>query len=564
MPALFYAQSEFDRNRIIIAFEDGTTPQERSNIRQDYNANLIEFLPKLNIEIWDVFNFPLTTIGGDILNDIIEVQDHATRKAKVTGGGLDYEVQYPENDLDDCNADTGQVYDPLPCCAEEDVNCGVDNNLVRVGIIDTGADLLSPQSFYTPYQVDATGYDFISNTLNPLDLNGHGTQMTSIIGGILQAQGAPNVRLTPLKSLGADGTGALSDIVRAVHFAICENIDILNMSFGYKTVKTDVFDQFFKIVLQEAINQNMLPIAAAGNLGECIGINNPYYPAAFDLEGMLTVGASECTAGYAPFSNYGEPIDILAPGVKVFCRDTAYGNWIFANGTSHATAIASGMAASFATTLSGFDAVTVREEILLELNPCISNILDADVTCHPAYAPLDNLSLTVSPTIDSLYSAMDTLCSIADIPDSLIITYKAGETILLKPGFQVQHGACFVATIFDCEPYIPEIVHHLESPSNVEVDLQVATAIHEEAKLFANYPNPFYLQTTIPYFIPETARQARLKIVDAQGQLVYEMAIRRFGKGSQQLTQQLHAGLYFCFLYMDGEVKQQQKMLVVD
>ncbi|MEL6941448.1 MAG: S8 family serine peptidase, partial [Bacteroidota bacterium] len=397
----FYAQSDFNRNRILIAFEDGTTQQERQNIRQDYNADLVEFLPKLNIEIWDILSFPVTTGNGTVLNDIVEIQGDATRKAKVTGGGLDYEVQYPENDLDDCDTDIGQPYNPLPCCAQEDtVSCGVDNNLVRIGIIDTGADLLSPQSFYTPYQVDASGYDFINNTLSPVDLNGHGTQMTSIIGGILQAQGASNVEITPLKALNASGTGSLSDIVRAVHFAICEHIEILNMSLGYETTKADVFDQFFKIVLQAAINENMLVIVAAGNLGECIGVNNPYYPAAFDLEGMITVGASECTAGYAPFSNYGEAIDILSPGVKVYCRDTTYGNWIFANGTSHAAAIASGMAASFATTLTSFNADIVKEEILLELSPCISNILDADVTCHPLYALTDNLSLSGIPTID--------------------------------------------------------------------------------------------------------------------------------------------------------------------
>lgn len=564
-PFFFCAQSDFDHNRLIVAFEDGTTPQERLSIRQDYDANLVEFLPKLNIEIWEIINFPVLTGNGDVLNDIIEVQGNATRKAKVTGGGLDYVVQYPENDLDDCSIIDPQRYDPLPCCAPEDTaNCGIGNNRIKVGVIDTGADLLAPQGFYTPYEVDVSGYDFINNTLSPIDLNGHGTQMTSIIGGILQEQGATNVRLTPLKALDANGTGSLSNIVRAVHFSICDTIDILNMSFGYETDKADIFDQFFQLVLEKAINRNILVIAAAGNLGECIGINNPYYPAAFDLDGMITVGASECTAGYAPFSNYGKSIDILSPGVKVYCRDTTFGNWIYANGTSHAAAIASGMAASFATTIPSFNAEVVENEILLELNPCIANILDSDITCHPLYAPVGNLVLTTSPTVDSMYSAMDTLCSSVNIPTNLIVTYKSKEVIVLKPGFQVQSGACFAALIFDCEPYIPGSISALNIISTIEPENQTVMPVFAEAMLYPNYPNPFKEQTTIPYFIPENAQNAQLRIISVQGEILNKITIDHTGKGNAQINQKFNAGLYFCLLYVDGQIRQKQKILVLD
>jgi len=556
-------QSDYFQNRLIVEFVNGTTQQDRQLLRDEYDANLIDFLPKLNVEIWEIRNFPVMPNNGSMLNDIIEVQGNATRKAKVNGSGLDYETQYPENDLDECQI-TPFVYDPLPCCAPEDVvTCGVDTNFIKVGIIDTGADLISPQPFYFPYNVTTSGYDFVNNTLAPIDRNGHGTQMTSIIGGILDKQAAPNVNITPLKALGASGTGSLSNIIRAVEFAICDTVNILNMSLGYKADKADLFDDFFKNILQKAIDNNILVIVAAGNLGECIGLNNPYYPASFDLDGMLTIGASECTAGYAPFSNYGQSVDLLAPGVKVFCRDTAFGNWIYANGTSHAAAIASGMAASLATEMDVFDAATVKNELLLELNPCISNILDADITCHPSFGLVDNLMLNFNPPVDSMYSALDTLSSTAVLPIDTRITYKAGEAIILEPGFYARNGTCFAAAILDCDPYSTSSDIVVTDPFLVEDTSPNHVLEHQKGLLFPNYPNPFYEQTSIPYFIPETAKNAYIKIINTDGKVVKFYPLEAFGSGELLISEQLKKGLYFGLLYIENELIDSQKLIVL-
>ncbi|MEM9884525.1 MAG: S8 family peptidase [Bacteroidota bacterium] len=556
-------QGIFASNRLIVAFTDNTNQQERDVIRADYNATLVHFLPKLNVEIWGIPGFPINTGDGAILNDILDVQGHTVRKIKVNGSGLDYITQYPENDLDNCNSNIPPPYNPIPCCAANDVvTCGVDVNLVKVGIIDTGADLGSPQSFYVPYGVSSLGFDFVNNTTFPVDMNGHGTQMTSIIGGILEEQAAPNVRIVPLKALGANGTGSLANVVRAVESAICDTLNILNISLGYKTIKEDKCDQFFKQVLQKAIDENILVIVAAGNLSEYIGENSPYYPAAFELDGMLTIGASECTAGYAPFSNYGEPIDLLAPGVKILCRDTSFGNWIYANGTSHAAAIASGVAASRATEMTNFDAPTLKDELLLEMNSCIANILDADIPCHPLFGLDANASITALPFKDSTYTAFDTLCSSAFVPQNTRITYKAGDVIVLKPGFQVANGACFLASILDCDPYTP-------TPSNaVDVSYFEPSSASEKvsiqkAQLRPNYPNPFSEQTSIPYFIPLDAQSAYIEIVDLRAQRLKRIILSNFGDDVTDLQKEMNTGLYFINLYVDEKLVDSQKMIVL-
>lgn len=551
--------SDYAQNRLIVEYVDGTTAQERQVIRSEYNATLVEYLPKLNVEIWDIFNFPFFANDGSPINNIVDVQGNAIRKAKVNGSGLDYFAEFPEIELEDCGINPSTPYNPLSCCPPEDtVNCGVDTNLVKIGVIDTGADFGSPQIFYNPYGVLTTGYDFVNNDPNPEDNNGHGTQMTSIIGGILFEQAAPNIRILPLKALDANGIGMLSDIIRAVHFAICEQVDILNLSLGYVAAKEDQFDQFFKNILQKAINQNMLPIVAAGNLGECIGLNQPYYPASFELEGMLTIGASECTDGYATFSNYGKPIDLLAPGVQIFCRDLGAGNQIFANGTSHATAMASGMVAALATQMMTFDAVTLRNDIVQEVDACVANILDADIPCHPNYATISNLFVNFTPPIDSVYTA-NTLISDAIIPSNQRITFKASQTITLRPGFIAGKGSCFAAAILECTPFTFN-----SSPPNVALSIANSTVTASELpSLEQNYPNPFRGSTIIPYDIKSDYQNAHIELIDIKGNSIKRFQLSQ-SSGQILLTNQLKSGLYFYVLYVDGVMQASQKMLVWD
>lgn len=100
-----------------------------------------------------------------------------------------------------------------------------------------------------------------------------------------------------------------------------KNIDIINMSFGIETYNQTTFD-----LLEQLSERGTIIIAAAGNMGE----NFCQYPAAYDLDCIISVGAAELNGQIASYSNYGEDVD-------VFVRTT--NNFANLSGTSASCAI---------------------------------------------------------------------------------------------------------------------------------------------------------------------------------------------------------------------------------
>ncbi len=64
---------------------------------------------------------------------------------------------------------------------------------------------------------------------------GHGTMVMGVIHLV-----APTAQLLPLKAFHADGTGNLSDILRAIYYAVQNNASVINMSFDFKTASTEL------------------------------------------------------------------------------------------------------------------------------------------------------------------------------------------------------------------------------------------------------------------------------------------------------------------------------------
>ena len=69
----------------------------------------------------------------------------------------------------------------------------------------------------------------------PYQAFGHGT----MVAGILHLV-APQASLLPLKAFKADGTGNLSDIIRAVYFAAQNNANVVNMSFDLQSPSSEL------------------------------------------------------------------------------------------------------------------------------------------------------------------------------------------------------------------------------------------------------------------------------------------------------------------------------------
>ena len=136
---------------------------------------------------------------------------------------------------------------------------------------------------------------------------GHGTMVLGIIHLV-----APTAQLLPLKAFKSDGTANLSDILRAIYYAVQQgHANVINMSFDTKTASTEL-----KNALDYANQLGLTCVASAGN----DGAQETVYPAALqtDVMGVASVGSTSSTEGTrSSFSNYGNIVWVAAPGEQI-------------------------------------------------------------------------------------------------------------------------------------------------------------------------------------------------------------------------------------------------------
>ncbi len=204
------------------------------------------------------------------------------------------------------------------------------------GFVDDviGWDFTDRQGF--PF--DSTGGDYLTWDNNPMDDNGHGTNVAGIIAAksnnLIGISGvAPKVKILNLRAFDPTGNGEEDDVAAAILYAIKQKVKVINMSFGDAS-----FSKVLRDVINYAYSQGIILIASAGN----DGLDTPHYPSSYSE--VLSVGASTKEDYVAGFSNYGSTVDLIAPGSEVFT--TAIGNgYTSIGGTSAAAPFVSAAAA---------------------------------------------------------------------------------------------------------------------------------------------------------------------------------------------------------------------------
>lgn len=206
---------------------------------------------------------------------------------------------------------------------------------VKVGVIDTGADLTHPDLFLgIEASADFTGKGTAQ------DGDGHGTHCAGIIGARAQGIGvvgvAPECELYIAKGLGDDGSGNFYAIAAGVRWCIAQKVDIISMSLG-----APCGDENLHNAIKEAVNAGIAVFCAAGNEGHG-GTDEVGYPGRYDE--VVAVGAIDSSMGMSYFSSVGPQVDILAPGGQIY---STYKNGGYAtlSGTSMATPFVAGVAA---------------------------------------------------------------------------------------------------------------------------------------------------------------------------------------------------------------------------
>jgi predicted outer membrane repeat protein len=158
------------------------------------------------------------------------------------------------------------------------------------------------------YVDDMRGYNFAYNNNDPADDHGHGTHCAGTIGAVgndgLDVAGICwTARIMPLKVLGAEGEGSAADAVPAIYYAVDNGADVISVSWG-----GEEGSETLREAIAYAHHEGVVVVAAAGNEGS----GTPCYPAAYPE--VISVAATESNDRRLLLSNYGDGVDIAAPG----------------------------------------------------------------------------------------------------------------------------------------------------------------------------------------------------------------------------------------------------------
>jgi thermitase len=207
------------------------------------------------------------------------------------------------------------------------------NENIVIAVVDTGVDMNHPDLKNRLTQ----GYNVLENNHHPDDDNGHGTHVAGIIASETNNhEGVAGItwynKIMPVKAMEAGGYGTTFDIAKGIVWAVDHGADVINLSLGNYQPSA-----LMKKAVDYAYKNNVVLIAAAGN----DNTDQPSFPAAYPE--VIGVSAINFNGTRAPFSNYGDYIDVAAPGVQI---PSTYFNQQYAalSGTSMASPHVSGLA----------------------------------------------------------------------------------------------------------------------------------------------------------------------------------------------------------------------------
>ena len=263
-------------------------------------------------------------------------------------------IQYGTGDLIgtvDCDLDTDIAWD---------ITTG--NSNVIIAIVDTGVDLDHPDLIDNI----VPGYNFINEDLPPDDVYDHGTACAGIAAATINndigiAGVCPNCSIMSVKVLDDNGFGDWAVIADGVVWASDNEADVISLSLGGGSSQ-----EYFEDAINYVVANGTVAIAASGN----INTQMDFWPASY--EQCIAVGAmspccerkngiNSCDAEPGWGSTYGDQVDVVAPGVRIFTTGKRAGYWTEFNGTSSACPHVAGIAGLMLSHNSNLSPETIRE-----------------------------------------------------------------------------------------------------------------------------------------------------------------------------------------------------------
>ena len=234
-------------------------------------------------------------------------------------------------------------------------NSGFGSDTLIIAVIDDGFDLTHIEfkgKIVKPWNV--IEYDENVNASNNKFHGTHvaGTICANINNGFGISGVAPKCKLMPIQIADNNGNMSLTSIIDGIFYALKNDAHIINMSLGQDlshllelneeeqkdlsnslhAEEAAMWDEIYEIALKE----NTIIVQAAGNSAVLASID-PMKRS----KSSIVVGALDKNNNASSFTNYGNEVDVYAPGVKIY-SSMPNNKMGYLDGTSMASPIVSG------------------------------------------------------------------------------------------------------------------------------------------------------------------------------------------------------------------------------
>ena len=308
---------DYSSRRIIASFDDMNDTD-----LSKYNAEVIAVNNNDNTVIMQFSNSDLAENCANMLSTSADVEFVEPDKLVYTQE-IEITQEFPQEDSQEMssakNTDWGQR--KLKTADYCNYLKGNDfSEMLSVAVVDSGADLNHP---YYSGRLLSSGYDFVNFDNSPEDENGHGTHVIGIIAS--STQNLSSVKIMPVKVFGESGEAPSSIVAIGINYAVNNGADVINLSLG-----GPISGYIDKAVLR-AHQEGVVVCAAAGNESTDVNKISPAH-----VSEIITVSAINSSSQIAWFSNYGDKVDVCAPGVEIY-SSIINGQYGYMSGTSMAT-----------------------------------------------------------------------------------------------------------------------------------------------------------------------------------------------------------------------------------
>jgi thermitase len=321
------AGAPYAAGELIVTYEEGAPDDAVESLDEEVGAEVEENLPEIDarlLEFSEVKGEPSQAVRERALERIKE--DLANDPA-VESVGYNYLCQLAYTPRDP----KFRYQWGLHKTGFEDAWNRTRGSGVKVAVVDTGA-AVGHQDLRRKV---ARSWDFVNDDRTVKDRGGHGTHVAGIVAartgnrkGI--AGGCPNCKLLIAKVFDGEGTGTVARVAQGITWSAKHGAEVINLSVVHPPHSTA------ENAIKYATGEGAVVVAAAGNSNT----NQPRYPAAYP--NVIAVAATNRDDRRAYFSNFGNWVDVAAPGVDILSTiPGGYASW---DGTSLAAPHVSALA----------------------------------------------------------------------------------------------------------------------------------------------------------------------------------------------------------------------------